>query len=142
MDGKNARMRRILEKGKAVIVPMDHGTSDGPMEGLEDMNKMVAQVAAGGASAVLLHKGIIKSLRGAPGCGMIMHASAGTKLSLDPLEKVTVANVREAVRLGADAVSVHVNVGGSAQECAMLQALAHTAREGAALGLPFQQVKK
>ncbi len=73
MDGKTIRMNRILESGRAVIVPMDHGVSEGPIEGLTDMGRMVSLVEKGGASAVLLHKGVIRSLRVPPRCGIIMH---------------------------------------------------------------------
>ena len=58
MDGKTIRMNRILESGRAVIVPMDHGVSEGAIDGLIDMEKMISLVEKGGASAVLLHKGL------------------------------------------------------------------------------------
>ena len=127
MDGKTIRMSRILESGRAVIVPMDHGVSEGAIDGLVDMERAISLVEKGGASAVLLHKGLIKSLRSPPGCGVIMHASAGTKYAEDKNRKVLVSGVENAVRLGADAVSVHVNVGGSATEPDMLEALGEVA---------------
>ncbi len=127
MDGKTIRMNRILVSGKAVIVPMDHGVSEGAIEGLIDMEKTISQVEKGGASAVLLHKGLIKSLKSPPACGVIMHASAGTKYAEDKNKKVLVSNVENAIRLGADAISVHVNVGGSATEHDMLEALGEVA---------------
>ncbi|MBE9566139.1 MAG: class I fructose-bisphosphate aldolase family protein, partial [Proteobacteria bacterium] len=43
--------------------------------------------------------------------GLIVHLSAGTSLSPDPNAKVPVCTVDEAIKLGADAVSIHVNVG-------------------------------
>ena len=127
MDGKTIRMNRILESGRAVIVPMDHGVSEGAIDGLIDMEKMISLVEKGGASAVLLHKGLIKSLRSPPDCGVIMHASAGTKYAEDKNKKVLVSGVENAIRLGADAISVHVNVGGSATEHDMLEALGEVA---------------
>jgi DhnA family fructose-bisphosphate aldolase class Ia len=127
MDGKAIRMNRILESGRAVIVPMDHGVSEGAIDGLIDMERAISLVEKGGASAVLLHKGLIKSLKSPPGCGMIMHASAGTKYAEDKNKKVLVSGVENAIRLGADAISVHVNVGGSATEHDMLEALGEVA---------------
>jgi DhnA family fructose-bisphosphate aldolase class Ia len=57
MDGKKTiRMNRILVSSKAVIVPMDHGV----------MEKTISQVEKGGASAVLLQNGLIKSLKSPP----------------------------------------------------------------------------
>ena len=137
MDGKTIRMNRILESGRAVIVPMDHGVSDGAIDGLIDMERTIAQVEKGGASAVLLHKGMIKSLRSPPGCGVIMHASAGTKYAEDRNRKVLVAGVETAIRLGADAVSVHVNVGGSATEHEMLEGLGEVADLCDRAGMPL-----
>jgi predicted phospho-2-dehydro-3-deoxyheptonate aldolase len=137
MDGKTIRMNRILESGKAVIVPMDHGVSEGPIEGLTDMHRMVSLVEKGGASAVLMHKGIIKSLHTPPKCGMIMHMSAGTKYGEDKNKKVLVSCVDQAVRLGADAISVHINVGGCASEPDMLEQLGAIADECDEKGIPL-----
>jgi len=137
MDGKAMRMNRILELGKAVIVPMDHGVSEGPIEGLEDMGRMVSLVDKGGASAVLLHRGVIKSLEMPPRCGVIMHMSAGTKYGEDKNRKVLVSSVEQAVRLGVDAISVHVNIGGCSTEPDMLCDLGEIADECDSLGMPL-----
>jgi predicted phospho-2-dehydro-3-deoxyheptonate aldolase len=137
MDGKTIRMNRILESGRAVIVPMDHGVSEGPIEGLVDMGRMLSLVEKGGASAVLLHKGVIKSLRSPPKCGLIMHLSAGTKMGEDRNRKVLVSSVEEAIRLGADAISVHVNIGGCDTEHDMLGDLGEIADECDSLGIPL-----
>ncbi len=137
MDGKTIRMNRILESGRAVIVPMDHGVSDGAIEGLVDMERTISLVDNGGASAVLLHKGLIKSLRAPPTCGTIMHISGGTKYSEDKNRKVLVSGVETAIRLGADAVSIHVNVGGSASEHDMLEDLGEIADLCDEKGMPL-----
>jgi predicted phospho-2-dehydro-3-deoxyheptonate aldolase len=137
MDGKTIRMNRILESGKAVIVPMDHGVSEGPIEGLVDTHRMVSLVEKGGASAVLLHKGIMKSLAKPPKCGTIMHLSAGTKYGEDKNKKVLVSSVDQAIRLGADAISVHINIGGSASEPDMLEHLGIIADECDEKGMPL-----
>ena len=61
--GRNIRLDRITTKGKMICIPMDHGVSMGPIKGLSDMDDMIKRVREGGATAVLVHKGIIKSLR-------------------------------------------------------------------------------
>ncbi len=113
--GKLVRLERIFNKDseRTVIVPMDHGVSNGPIKGLIDMKKTVNDVAEGGANAVLLHKGIVRHGHRGYGkdIGLIIHLSAGTSISPNPLKKVIVTTVEEAIRMGADAVSVHVNVG-------------------------------
>lgn len=110
MNGKQIRLNRILDNGKAIIIPMDHGVTLGPISGLIDMNETVRKVEAGGATAVLLHKGMINSLSVPVKCGLIMHLSASTKIGI-PDKKVLVGTIDHAIRSGVDAVSIHVNLG-------------------------------
>ncbi len=115
MIGKQIRMERIVNRntGRTVIVPMDHGVTAGPIPGLEDMRETVTRVVNGGANAILMHKGMVQAGHrgGGRDVGLIVHLSAGTSLSPDPNAKVPVCTVEEAIKLGADAVSIHVNVG-------------------------------
>ncbi|MDG6902367.1 MAG: class I fructose-bisphosphate aldolase family protein [Nitrososphaerota archaeon] len=128
VSGKSVRLARITEGGKMLCIPMDHSITDGPVRGLEDPELMIRAVAKGGATAVLAHKGILKALRNPPIVGMILHLSASTSLGPSPNRKVLIATVREGIRLGADAISVHVNVG-SREEPEMLQQLGSVAEE-------------
>ena len=137
MNGKQKRLKNILDGDKAVIVPMDHGLSDGPIKGLVSMDKTIEEVALGGASSVILHKGIIKSLKSVPDTGLIMHASAGTSVQLDTNNKRLVATVKEAVRLGADGFSLHINVGGSPQEPDMIAKLGALVEEADSWEMPI-----
>ncbi len=137
MNGKEIRLARITENGKGIIVPMDHGTSDGPIAGLVNINRLVPKLIEGGATAILAHKGIIRRLNGVPNCGLIMHLTASTKFASDPNDKVQVTLVEEAVRQGVDAVSIHVNLGGSDSEPEMLKILGETARICDELQMPL-----
>ena len=115
MTGKKIRLERIIDRGshKTVIIPMDHGVTVGPVEGLADMRKTVSNVVSGGANAILMHKGIVRAGHRGTGrdVGLIIHLSGGTSLSPDPNAKELVCTVEEAIKLGADAVSVHINLG-------------------------------
>ncbi|NCA73808.1 MAG: fructose-bisphosphate aldolase, partial [Gammaproteobacteria bacterium] len=97
MFGKNVRMERIMDRktGNCVIVPMDHGISIGPTEGLYDMKETVDAVANGGATAVLMHKGLIRFSHRASGSdiGLILHLSASTDMGDTNNSKVLVATV-------------------------------------------------
>ena len=139
-NGKKKRLARICDEptGKFVIVPMDHGVAMGPIAGLENMEKAIDDVAKGGANAILMHKGVvIHGHRGYGGdVGLIIHLSGGTPLSNDPNSRVLVTSVKEAVRLGADAVSVHINVGAES-ESTMLESLGFVAEECAEFGMPL-----
>src|SRR5207244_7712943 len=110
-SGKTRRLGRIFrDDGKTVIVPMDHGVSVGPIEGLGDMRKTVNHVAKGGADAVLVHARPARTVDTTQ-LGLIVHLSGATRLTKEPNWKVQLCSVKQAVRLGADAVSVHINVG-------------------------------
>jgi fructose-bisphosphate aldolase/2-amino-3,7-dideoxy-D-threo-hept-6-ulosonate synthase len=106
---------------------MDHGVSIGPVKGIENMQDTVNRLLKGGADAVVLHKGIAKRVN-INGAGLIVHLSAISNLTPNCQNKVQVCTVQEAVRLGADAVSVHVNIGAQ-DECAMLTTLGRVADE-------------
>lgn len=92
---------------------MDHGITVGPIAGLEDMRTTVSKIVAGGANAILMHKGMVQAGHRGKGkdVGLIIHLSGGTSMSPDPNAKELVCTVEEAIRLGADAVSVHINLG-------------------------------
>ena len=138
--GKTIRIERIInrESGNTVIVPMDHGVSMGPIEGLKNLAETVNAVAEGGANAVVLHKGVVGFGHRGYGrdVGLIIHLSASTSLSPDPNEKVLVCTVEEAIKLGADAVSVHVNVG-SKTEAEQLRKLGEISKIAAEWGMPL-----
>ncbi len=138
--GKKIRIERIVNRqsGNTVIVPMDHGVSMGPIEGLKDMPKIINAVAEGGANAVVIHKGIVPFGHRGYGkdVGLIVHLSGSTSLSPDPNEKVLVCSVEEAIKLGADAVSVHINVG-SKTEAKQFRILGEISKECMEWGMPL-----
>ncbi len=123
---------------RTVIVPMDHGMSLGPIKGLVDMSETVDKIAEGGANAVLGHVGLplFGHRRYGKDIGLIMHLSASTSLSPDPNNKVLVTPVEDAIKMGADAVSVHINIGAET-ECDMLQKLGLTASKCREWGMPL-----
>ena len=138
--GKRIRLERIINRDtrRTIIVPMDHGVSVGPIRGLENMPKIINKIAEGGANAVLVHKGIVKQGHRGYGkdIGLIVHLSASTSLGPDPNHKVLVTSVEEAIKLGADAVSVHINIGAE-NEAEMLGILGKVAESCMNWGIPL-----
>jgi len=138
--GKAIRLERIMnrETGKTIIVPMDHGVSMGPIRGLINMTDMVNKVAEGGANAVLGHRGLpmYGHRRYGKDIGLILHLSGSSRLSPDPNNKVLVMTVEEAMTMGADAVSVHINVGAD-NEAEMLRTLGYVSRKCMRWGVPL-----
>ena len=113
--GKAVRLERIFNRNnnRTIIVPMDHGVTVGPIDGLIDMRETINQVAEGGANAVLMHKGLVRCSHRKRGrdVGLIIHLSASTTISPFPNAKTLVGTVEDALKLGADGVSLHVNLG-------------------------------
>jgi len=101
---------------------MDHGLTMGTIRGLENIADVIDKVALGGANAVLMHSGMIGAGHRQYGkdIGLIIHLSGATKLTPDPNRKVLVSTVERAIKLGADACSIHINIGAD-DEPEMLQ---------------------
>jgi fructose-bisphosphate aldolase/2-amino-3,7-dideoxy-D-threo-hept-6-ulosonate synthase len=140
MIGKELRIGRIMngDPRRAVIVPMDHGFTLGQIGGLLNMPGIISAVCGGGADAVILHKGLVRReyVRLLDGAALIVHLSGSTSRGPDPDEKVLVGSVEEAVALGADAVSIHVNLG-AAGESRMLAAAGMVGRDCVRFGIPL-----
>jgi predicted phospho-2-dehydro-3-deoxyheptonate aldolase len=135
-EGKTRRLRRIIQQdNKTVIVPMDHGVTIGPIQGLTDMQQITDKLVKGKADAILVHKGIAKRIHIA-NAGLIVMLSGMSNLSPNLNAKVQVCSVAEAIRIGADAVSVHVNVGAQ-DEDKMLQNLGKVSDECDMFGIPL-----
>jgi fructose-bisphosphate aldolase/2-amino-3,7-dideoxy-D-threo-hept-6-ulosonate synthase len=114
---------------------MDHGVTIGPCEGIVNMQKTIEALVKGGADAVLLHKGIAKRVD-TGNAGLIVMLSGSSNLNPNPNNKIQVCSVQEAVRLGADGVSVHINVGAQ-DEDKMLATLGKVADECDLFGMPL-----
>ncbi len=135
------RMKRIFDQStkKTVIIPMDHGVTVGPIDGLLDLSKMVNDVSEGGANAVLGHMGLplygYKNIE--KNIGLILHLSASTIVNpTDPNDKVLVNTVERAIKMGADAVSLHINIG-SKTESEQLEILGMIAGDCMEWGMPL-----
>ncbi|MDD3977452.1 2-amino-3,7-dideoxy-D-threo-hept-6-ulosonate synthase [Methanomicrobium antiquum] len=140
MIGKAIRLERIMNRntGRTVIIPMDHGFTLGQIEGLGDMPKIIGEISDGGANAIVLHKGMVKAGHRKHGrdIGLIVHLSASTALNPDPNDKVIVCSVEEAIALGADAVSIHINLG-APQESKMIEEAGRISKECTKWGMPL-----
>lgn len=138
--GKEIRRERIFDRNtkRAIIVPLDHGFTVGPIMGLVDLKETVNQIAEGGANAVLMHKGLVRCGHRTRGrdIGLILHLSGSTSVSPYPNAKTLVGSVEEALKQGADGISVHVNLGDETER-EMLKEVGHCAEQAADWGMPF-----
>ncbi|HET6484643.1 MAG TPA: 2-amino-3,7-dideoxy-D-threo-hept-6-ulosonate synthase [Actinoplanes sp.] len=137
---RRLRLRRLYghRSSGLLVVPLDHAVGAGPMAHQGTLDGLLARLADVGTDAVVLHKGAVRRVR--PDrfrtMSLILHLNASTNLAADPDAKYPVATVAEALRLGAEAVSVHVNLG-SATEARQIAHLAATAEQCDRWGMPL-----
>lgn len=134
---RQRRWNRFLDNrsGKALIVPIDHGLTLGPIEGIGSPLDILDWLAPDVLTGVILHKGMAERLGGVPGCGMMLHLNGSMSIDANPDVKVMLTSVDAAIRLGADAVSIQVNFN---RECAShnLRMLGAVVDDAHHLGLP------
>jgi len=84
VSANQIRLNRILKEGRMLCIPMDHGISNGPIEGLEDPASIIYKCEGHGLTSVIINKGIIKTLPKPTSVGILVHFSSSTSLSLTP----------------------------------------------------------
>ncbi|MER6023024.1 2-amino-3,7-dideoxy-D-threo-hept-6-ulosonate synthase [Streptomyces anulatus] len=128
--GARLRARKLYRNSpdRLLVVPLDHSVTDGPIATAAGLNHLVGRLSDNGVDAIVLHKGTLRRLDPEPftRTSLIVHLSVSTMHAPDPDAKYLVSDVENALRLGADAVSVHVNVG-SAGEAAQVADMAAVA---------------
>ncbi|HEX8928957.1 MAG TPA: hypothetical protein VGA45_08600, partial [Actinomycetota bacterium] len=138
--GKSMRLKRVIDPaGVSVICALDHGmTSPTFLEPLADIETRTAETVAGGANVIMMSKGMIRLAEPAfsPTTSLALLLSASANPEGGQPEVVQIAEVEEALRLGADAVVLFTALGGDS-EPGMIRTLAAVGRECAALGMPM-----
>jgi DhnA family fructose-bisphosphate aldolase class Ia len=138
--GKKLRLKRVVDDaGVSVICALDHGmTSPQFLEPLADLQARTAEAVAGGANVVMLSKGMARFAAPAfrPDTALALLLSASARPGTDRPEVVPVAEVDEALRLGADAVVLFVALGGE-DEPMMIERLAEVGEACDRAGMPF-----
>ena len=138
--GKSMRLKRVIDpEGVSVICALDHGmTSPTFLEPLADIEARTSETVAGGANVIMMSKGMIRIAEPAfsPTTSLALLLSASADPGGDRPEIVQIAEVEEALVLGADAVVLFTALGGDT-ESGMIDILSSVGRECAALGMPF-----
>ena len=138
MLGKEIRLNRLMRRGdgRYLGLTVDHAISRGVLPGLDTIDKTLARLAAGEPDAITMHKGIAQRCF-APYAGKIPLVLKCTAFGLYHFdEDVPVADVDEAVSLGADAISVGCIVGGDNQP-GQLKMLARFSKAAGQAGMPL-----
>ncbi|MFW6005118.1 MAG: 2-amino-3,7-dideoxy-D-threo-hept-6-ulosonate synthase [Desulfonatronovibrionaceae bacterium] len=140
MTGHKRRLARFFdsETGLTMLVPMDHGVSEGLVPGLDDMAGLLSLISRTPARGAVMHKGMAAEYSRHLNVrqNLVIHLSAGTKHGIPAYSRILVCSVQEALRLGADAVSVHINIGNDLED-RMLSDLGLAVDEAHQAGLPL-----
>jgi fructose-bisphosphate aldolase / 2-amino-3,7-dideoxy-D-threo-hept-6-ulosonate synthase len=138
--GKAMRLKRVIDpEGVSVICALDHGmTSPTFLEPLADITTRTHEAVAGGANVIMMSKGMIRVAEPgfSPTTSLALLLSASASPGGDRPEIVQIAEVEEALVLGADAVVLFTALGGDT-ETRMIDILAGVGRECTTLGMPF-----
>jgi 2-amino-4,5-dihydroxy-6-oxo-7-(phosphooxy)heptanoate synthase len=115
LTGKALRISRLSRHNdnRFMFIPLDHSFSEGPIAANSGFSELVREIVAGGADGLIVHKGRARTLpvEVLNRCALIVHLSASTRHAPEANDKVLVGDVEDALRIGADAVSVHINIG-------------------------------
>jgi 2-amino-4,5-dihydroxy-6-oxo-7-(phosphonooxy)heptanoate synthase len=138
--GRSLRLGRLLKDWSTplFVVPLDHTVTDGPFTDARRYDALLGILAENGADAIVVHKGRLGLLPRwvYARLSVIVHVSASTKYAADPTFKYQVGDVEDCLRRGADAVSVHVNVG-SLTEDRQIRMMAGIADSCDRVGVPL-----
>lgn len=135
--GYETRMRRLMPEGDGHYfgLTVDHSMARGMMKGLDTIQSTIDAMCAGGANAITMHKGLAeRCFRNYAGITPLA-LKCTTFSPFQPDIDTPVATVEEAIRLGADAISVGCIVGGDRQP-EQLSNLADYCRRAKEVGMP------
>lgn len=138
--GKAMRLKRVIDpEGVSIICALDHGmTAPTFLEPLAGITERTAEAIRGGANVIMMSKGMIRVAEPAfsPTTSLALLLSASANPDGDRPRIVQIAEVEEALVLGADAVVLFTALGGDT-EPEMIDILAGVGRECERLGMPF-----
>ncbi|OJH40902.1 class I fructose-bisphosphate aldolase [Cystobacter ferrugineus] len=142
MNGTAKRIRwsHFVDRrsGRGIIVPMDHGLTIGPVEGLASMEQLSRWLGHPGITGIIAHKGMVERLGShglLKGIGVMIHLNGMMSLASTPDRKERLTSVEAALRLGADAVSLQLNFDGK-NDAHNLAQLGSVVDEAQQYGLP------
>lgn len=137
--GKSIRLKRLFnaQSGRLLAITVDHPITRGVLPGLVNINDAMRKIVTGKPDAITMHKGIAEKVF-APYAGdvSLIFKSTAYSTAYHPHYDTPVADVEEAVRFGADAISVGMIVGGP-EQATQLTHLGRISKEAALAGMPL-----
>jgi DhnA family fructose-bisphosphate aldolase class Ia len=137
MLGKEAHIQRMKNpaSGRILTVAVDHAPSYGVLDGIENIEQVVDQVAGAGPDAMVLMQGVAARCFGPYAGRVALIMKCSTLSPFHPQHDVWVGSVEDALRLGADAIAMALTVG-CPQQAQLLSNLGALVREAEQVGLP------
>ena len=128
-------MRRLLQRGRVVVVAVDHGNAAGVVRGLEDTVSVVRMASEAGADGILITPGLLEQCVDVIGDLAVVLRIDGcvTTLGGGPMEQF--CSVENATAMGVDGVVVNATVGADYGGIE-LEKVGLVAEEGRRLGTP------
>ena len=145
MHGTTMRMNRLFSGKNAVIIAIDHGEFDGPIEGMVDLPK-VAEKIYGGVSGILMSPGMLRhcskalNYKGAPMSVVRVNWSSvyAFQWNYNHANSVQAYSIADAVAQGADIalISLTLKTGLEQRDAANVELFCKMANEAHHLGIP------
>ena len=136
---KAQRLATLLPNGRGVWIPIDHGASEYPNPGLEDLEGLIQSLVAAGVNAIVAQKGVVSSyahLCEGTSTNMVVHYSVSTRHGgPQSNNKVMVGHADETLPRGGIGVSSQINMG-SEHEPEMIQRMGELNRQALHADLP------
>ncbi|MBA2679391.1 MAG: fructose-bisphosphate aldolase [Ktedonobacteraceae bacterium] len=100
------RFHRLFSAaGRSVTIAMDHGSTDGVLAGFEDPGKVLEEVIAGGADAILTSIGIARHFsKQLKDVGLLIRCDGATSPLLESPRELTIG-IEDVLSSGADAAA-------------------------------------
>jgi len=138
MLGKAVRMSRLVNEksGKFMAITVDHSLSRGILTGLIPIQDTIDKIVVGRPDAITMTKGIAESCwwKHAGKASLLLKCSNYSPVQ--PTSDVVFGDVEEAVRMGADAVSIGAMMLGDFQ-AQQVREIGRISKECMSLGMPL-----
>ena len=139
MLGKEVRMRRLVNpvSNKMMAITVDHAISRGiaPMTGIQPIQSAIDRIIAGGPDAITMTKGIAERCMYQHAGQVSLLLKCSSYAPVHPTKDAVFGSVDEAIRMGADAVSVGAMTLGDFQDIQFAE-IGRIAEECMAKGMP------
>jgi DhnA family fructose-bisphosphate aldolase class Ia len=133
--GKQLRMRRLMGRGRSVVVALDNGNAAGVVKGLENPLEVVKMVAQAGADGILVTPGMLEQVvESIDKLAVILRIDGAVSIQGSGPMRLF-CSVEQAATLGVDAVVVNATVG-AIYESDELEKVGKVSTEGRRCGVP------